>query len=197
MANLAISTAGAAVGYLVGGQTGAQIGWMIGSYISADGAAVGQANVADLRVQTASYGGNIPLVVGKQRLSGNIIWAADKTTYDIESPSGKGGSSVVGVGYKVSMAIALCKGPILGISRVWSNGQLIVDVNQDSTAKLPGTLYSGSNTQLPDPTMESALGSGNVPAYRGLAYIVLTDFDLGSSGAIPQLSFEVIKQGGL
>jgi len=197
MANFVVSAAGAAVGYMVGGPTGAQIGWMLGSYISADQANAGQTTVGDLRVQTAAYGGNIPVVVGQQRLAGNIIWAADKTTYDIEASGGKGGGSQpAGVGYRVSMAIALCKGPILGIRRVWSNGELIVDATSEAKP-LPGTLYLGGNTQLPDPTIESAEGSGNVPAYRGLAYIVFKDFDLGSSGAIPQLSFEIIKQGGL
>lgn len=196
MSNLVISGVGAAIGYVVGGPTGAQIGWMIGSYLSADQNKPGQGTIADLRVQTASYGTNIPLVVGMQRVSGNIIWAANKVPYDIKSSSGKGGSPVVGTGYKVSLAIALCKGPILGVRRVWQNGKVIVDASVDANA-LPGTLYLGDNTQNPDPTMQSALGAANVPAYRGLAYIVLNNFDLGQAGTIPQFSFEVVKSGGI
>lgn len=203
MANLVISAAGAAVGYLIGGPTGAQIGWMVGSYLSAsnDKTTAAGVTVGDLRVQTSQYGVNIPVPCGKQRISGNVLWATDKTTYEMKSGSsgGKGGGSsteTVTIGYKVSLAIAICKGPILGISRVWANGQIIVDSR--TTAKpLVGTLYLGSNSQSPDPTMESHLGAGNVPAYRGLAYIVLTDFDLGTSGVIPQLSFEILKQGGI
>lgn len=63
-------------------------------------------------------------------------------------------------------------------------------------ANLPGVLYLGSDIQNPDPTMEAVLGVGEVPAYRGLAYIVLPDFDLGTSGAVPQFSFEVLGTEG-
>lgn len=203
MANLVISAAGAAVGYMIGGPTGAQIGWMIGSYVSASNnkQTAAAPTIGDLRVQTSQYGVNIPVAVGKQRISGNIIWAKDKTTYEMKSGSsgGKGGGAsteTVTIGYKISMAIAICKGPILGISRVWANGDLIIDARTTANP-LIGTLYLGSNTQNPDPTMESHLGAGNVPGYRGLAYIVLTDFDLGTTGVIPQFSFEVLKQGGL
>lgn len=198
MANLAISGLGAAVGGMIGGPTGAQIGWLLGSYIAGNNAAeIPEPTIGDLRVQTSAYGGSIPLVFGKQRVAGNIIWASDKTTYEIKQ-GGKGGSAGApsAVGYKVDMAIALCKGNIAGISRVWADGKLIVDAASDSQT-LIGQLYTGSNTQNPDPTMESALGAGNVPAYRGLAYIVLNDFDLGVSGRIPIFSFEVNKQGGI
>lgn len=198
MANLVISGVGAAIGGFYGGTTGAQIGWMLGSYIAGnDAEKIPQPTIADLRVQTAAYGGPIPVVFGKQRVAGNIIWAANKTTYKVEQGGkGGGGGSPAATGYRVDLAIALCKGEIAGVSRVWADGKLIVDINSDSQT-LVGQLYTGSNTQNPDPTMESALGAGNVPAYRGLAYIVLNDFDLGVSGRIPVFSFEVNKQGGI
>lgn len=54
-----------------------------------------------------------------------------------------------------------------------------------------------TNSQNPDPTMEAVEGSGNVPAYRGLAYIVFSDFDLGASGRVPFFSFQVEKEVGI
>lgn len=199
MANLIISGIGAAVGGMLGGPTGAQIGWLLGSYVSSNNAAdMPQATIGDLRVQTSAYGKTIPIVFGKQRIAGNIIWASDKTTYEITSGGGGkgGGPESTATGYKVDMAVALCKGPIEGISKIWADGKLIVDCTGGSTP-LIGQLYTGSNSQLPDATMESALGAGNVPAYRGLAYIVLNDYDLGVAGRIPIFSFEVNKQGGI
>jgi hypothetical protein len=89
----------------------------------------------------------------------------------------------------------LCKGPILGITRVWAQNSCIVD-GRSGAKPLIGKVYTGSNDQEPDTTMEDALGVGNVPAYRGLAYIMLHDFDLGTTGALPQFSFEVIGPGG-
>lgn len=197
MSNFAISGIGAAVGGYFGGSTGAQIGWLIGSYISSsDPSNIPQPTVGDLHVQTAAFGGTIPIVFGKQRVSGNIMWSSDKGSYTI-TQGGKGGGPVTkATGYKINMAIALCKGPIEGITRVWADGQLIVDTSQDQK-KLIGQLYTGSNTQMPDPTMENSLGAGNVPAYRGLAYIVLSNYDLGVTGRIPMFSFEVNKQGGI
>lgn len=204
MSNLVISAAGAAVGYFVGGPTGASIGWTIGSALSVDSpsSTMQGPNIGDLRVQTSQYGVAIPVCVGKQRVSGNIFWATDKTAITTETKTGggkgAGGGSVTTVTttYTVNLAIGICKGPILGVSRVWADGQLIIDATTTANP-LIGNLYLGNNSQLPDATMESHLGAGNVPAYRGLAYIVLTDFNLGVTGRIPMFSFEVIKEGGI
>ena len=197
---LAVAGVSAYVGFLVGGPTGAAIGWSLGSYYAAPDSE--KPEIGDLRVQTSQYGTGLPFVAGKQRLAGNIIWAADKTTYDVEQGGGKGGGpSTTQVGYKISMAIAICQGPILGITKVWEQGKLtasdVYSGSPQTVMKLPGKLYLGSNTQNPDPTIEAHEGAGNVPAYRGIAYIVLEDFDLGTSGAIPQFSFEVVKDVAL
>jgi hypothetical protein len=192
MSNLIIPGVGAVVGYMVGGPTGAQIGWAAGSALQASRQEIRQGTVGDLRIQTASYGTGIPVVIGKQRVSGNIIWAAEKKVYEIKSRQGKGGQKTVTNGYTGSMLIGICAGPILGISRVWADGDLIVD-GRTAVKPLIGELYLGTQTQLADPTYESVVGIGNAPAYRGLAYISLTNFDLGVSGRTPQFSFEVVK----
>lgn len=55
--------------------------------------------------------------------------------------------------------------------------------------------YPGNFTQVPDPTIESALGAGNTPAYRGTAYVVLTGLQLADFGnSIPNLEFEIDGQ---
>ena len=111
-------------------------------------------------------------------VSGGAVTAA-KITFD-------------GAGYQPGDVLTSANSYLGGAGSGWS-------VSVTSVAKpenLPGILYLGSDTQTPDPTMEAALGAGNVPAYRGLAYIVLTDFDLGTSGAVPQFSFEVLGPEG-
>lgn len=196
MSQVVIPGAFAAVGYMVGGPTGAQVGWALGSAYATSRQEIPQGTVGDLRVQTASFGGAIPHVIGKQRVAGNIIWADEKKVYEIKDRQGKGGPKTVTNGYTVSMAIAICAGPIAGISRVWADEDLLVD-SRDATKPLIGELYLGTDTQVPDPTYESVVGAGNAPAYRGLAYIVLTNFDLGVSGRIPMFSFEVIRGASL
>jgi hypothetical protein len=196
MANLIIPAVSAGIGYLVGGSTGAQVGWMLGSSISASKQTITQPAAGDLRIQTAQYGTSIPYVIGKQRVAGNVIWASSKRTYQIKTKTGKGGGpSVITTGYKQDMAILLCKGPITGISRVWANNTLIID-GRTVQKPLVGTLYLGTDAQTPDTTIETAKGAGNVPAYNGLAYIVLQDFDLGTTGAVPNFSFEILGAQG-
>lgn len=193
MSNLVISAAGAAVGYMVGGPTGAQIGWMLGSAYAASQENVDQRQVGDMRIQTASYGAPIAYVFGKQRLAPNIFWSDEKKEYPIKKKQGKGGPSVTTSGYTISCAMGLCAGPILGVSKVWANEKLIIDASA-GVMPLVGDLYLGDMTQMPDSTMVAKLGMGNVPAYRGLAYIVLKDFDVTSyGGVLPQFSFEVVR----
>jgi hypothetical protein len=194
MSNIAVPLGAGVIGAFFG-PVGFSIGWAIGSAYEMSQTEINTSGqVGDLRVQTAQYGTPIPIVYGKQRPApGNIFWAQEKKTYSSTEEVGKGGPEVTTTGYTVSLAIGICKGPILGISKVWADGDLIIDSSTDIKPLL-GQLYLGDNTQTPDPTMESILGSGNVPAYRGLAYMVLTDFDLGPAGRIPNFSFEVIKE---
>lgn len=197
MANLVVPAVTAGIGYLVGGPTGAQIGWMVGSSYQASRQKLEQPAVGDLRIQTAQYGVPIYTVVGRQRVAGQVVWASKKRTYKIETQTGKGGGpTVVSTGYKQDLAILLCRGPITGITTVWANNKKIIDGSTESKP-LVGTLYTGTNDQTPDPVMEAALGAGNVPAYRGFAYIVLEDYDLGTSGAVPNFSFEILGRRGL
>lgn len=193
MANLVISAASAVVGYMVGGPTGAQIGWMIGSAYASSRENIDQRTIGDLKALTAQYGQPIAYIFGKQRVAGNVIWADEKKEYPIKKRQGKGGPSVTTSGYTISMAIGLCAGPILGVTKVWANEKLLVDASTESKP-LIGEVYVGDLTQMPDPTIEAKEGAGNVPAYRGLAYIVLKDFDITSyGGVIPQFSFEVVR----
>lgn len=58
----------------------------------------------------------------------------------------------------------------------------------------PFTVYPGDEDQLPDPALESILGVGNVPAFRGLAYVVWSGFPLSEFGnRIPTMEFELTK----
>ena len=196
MSNLVIPATTAGIGFWLGGGQGAALGWAIGSGYQAGENSPQQDTIGDLRVQTSTYGTTIPLVSGKQRVAGNVIWATDKTTRQV-SQGGKGGGPDTSItAYNISMAIAICKGPILGITRVWEDGKLTADVNGTQT-KLPGTLYLGTDAQTPDSVMESIEGVGNVPAYKGIAYMVLEDFDLGADGRVPMFSFEVVKAEAL
>ena len=203
MAQLAVSVAGAAIGFAIGGPTGAQWGWMAGSMVGSVlfPPHVEGPHMADLRVQNSAYGQPIPIAYGMFRMAGNIIWAAPPVEHSTTS-GGKGGPSQTTYSYSESFAVGLCEGPIAGVRRIWANGKLIYDqsasataasVSASATAAASIRVYLGSETQGADPTMESYLGVGNVPGYRGLSYVVFTDFDLAPYGNyLPALSFEIV-----
>ncbi len=98
MADVVLPVVGAAVGFVVGGPQGAMIGMQIGSMAAGALSRVKLptqegARLADLRVQTSSYGGNIPKLYGTMRIAGNVIWSTDIKEFRVETTQngGKGG----------------------------------------------------------------------------------------------------------
>lgn len=69
------------------------------------------------------------------------------------------------------------------------------DLVDESTAQSkyqPPTLYTGTETQLADPTIVSAEGATVTPAYRGLCYAVWENFPLADFGnRLPNMRAEV------
>jgi hypothetical protein len=98
--------------------------------------------------------------------------------------------------YAANFAVLICEGSgDKQLGRIWAGPEkrLVFD---PSTQKLESgsiKFYDGAEDQLPDPLMESHLGAGNVPAYRGYAYIVIENFDVSKSDGnrIPFLTIEV------
>lgn len=77
------------------------------------------------------------------------------------------------------------------------------DRREEITAELEAvqsamTIYLGTETQLPDAVMEAHEGVGEVPAHRGLAYLVFADLPLAAYGnRIPSVSAEVMTASTL
>lgn len=157
---------------------------------------------SDLKMQTASMGAPIITGYGRARVAGNIIWGTKFTEHVHTSTQSFGGGGKGGGGggggsitttsysYTVSFAAAICAGPIKQVLRVWADGVEIKVKGAD--VPLGYTLYLGDEAQQPDPFIVGIEGAGNVPAYRGLAYIVVKNLDISKFGnRIPSLTFEV------
>ena len=56
------------------------------------------------------------------------------------------------------------------------------------------TVYTGSSSQQPDPTYEAAVGTANAVAYRDRGSVFIEGLQLGGSGALPNLTFEVVTR---
>ena len=210
MARYALGIVGAAIGFVVGGPVGMQIGFALGSYAGAvidpmvtKGPALGDANN-----QTSRDGVPIPIGWGLAHMVGNII-AINPYVDDVEEEGSKKAVQEINVRFQ-TFAIGIGRGPagpIVGLLRCWENNKLIYDVRPESNwgviASDPGyidnklfeantNLYLGTETQDPDPELESNFGVGTTPSYRGLAYIVFVDKKISDFGnSIPLYRFEI------
>lgn len=209
MARVVLTVAGTALGTVIGGPLGGPIGAAIGGAIGGTiGGVVG--GEIDRRLfgrdqrregprldgaptMSSREGEPIPRVWGRMRVGGQLIWDSylQEVARTSSQSQGKGSSPKVTTteySYLLNFAVALCEGPIDGIGRVWFDG-VEVDMLQ-----VQHTVYLGTESQSPDPLIESLDGTGNVPAYRGVAYVVFEGVDVTSlNGRPPQVAIEVFK----
>lgn len=192
---------GAGIGFFAGNPA---LGWTIGSALGGlidPGTLPDQVGprLSDLRPQSSEYGRPIPIIYGTIGVSGNVIWASDIVEVKTETEEGgKGGPSQTSISftYYGNFAIALCEGERT-VSRLWAgpDKRLV----WDGVTAPPGCLirvYTGAEDQLPDPLIESYKGVGNVPAYRGLCYVVFENFPLLDEGnRLPFILAEVTQVG--
>lgn len=196
---LVAGIAGAAIGFIVGGPVGAQIGWVAGTALFSllNPPKQQGPRLNDLTLQRSEYGAMIPWLRGMCRVAGNVIWQTDLVEHEHSEGGKGGGGGSTTYTYSASFAILLCEGPINGIRRIWADGRVIWE-GGEATSEVPFTLYLGDATQDPDPTMEADpdIGTGNVPDYRGYAYIVFKDMPLEDyQNRIPNLEFEIEVTG--
>ncbi|MDZ4253213.1 MAG: LamG domain-containing protein, partial [Sulfuritalea sp.] len=211
MAQLVIAAAGAAIGSTFGMPA---LGWAIGSMLGsamfpAKGPTIAQP-LMDLKVTGSEYGQPIPYVRGAAGIAGQMWWNTDRrATTTTTSSGGKGGGGGVESStttYDMDALIGLTDNEIVGVARIWNNGKLIytadagadsgsIEASVDTTIWTRLTIYTGSATQLPDPTYEAAVTTALAPAYRGRAYAFIEGLRLGQSGQVPNLTFEVVTDG--
>ncbi len=203
MATVVLQYAGAALGTMLGGPIGGILGRAVGGLA---GAVIDQEIFASpthregprlnsLQVMSSQEGSAIPVVFGRMRIAGQVIWATN--LLEVASTSSAGGgkglasqSTVTNYSYFANFAVGLCEGEILGLGRAWADGKEI-DLNSFSPR-----IYLGSETQAPDSLISSIEGVASAPAYRGLAYVVFERMPLEKFGnRLPQLAFEVIAKG--
>lgn len=197
---------------VVGTALGSAIGGMIGGAI--DPTKVYGPRLTDAQTQTAMDGVIRAYGDGTFPCKGNLIWQ-DIVKEHKHTDDGKGsGQEQITYTYTRSYAIGVCKGPISGYKIIKRNGKIVFDARTDAELAALGysgeqiaesraaqakfrkvcTLYYGTADQMPDPTMVAVEGVGNVPAYAGTAYIVLTD-DETMQGEVAQYEFVVANCG--
>jgi hypothetical protein len=146
------------------------------------------------RVSTSIAGSVIKIVFGTARIPGNVIWTGDwkANKADGKASKGKYGGSYT---YQTAGQVALCRGPIPGIVAVWQNqtknGSADTSwLNATSIDSLGLTALNGDFGQAPWSYLttnhpDQALG------YSDTALVCKPDWDLGTSGVMPNYSYEV------
>ena len=205
MATLVLAAAGTALGGAVGGTVagvaapvigralGAVAGGLIDQALLGGGArAVETGRVAALRVQSSREGTPVTRVFGRMRVAGTVIWASRFRETVTEAGRGRKGSAPPRTrqfSYTVSLALALCEGPIDRIGRVWADGHEV------ALEDLPWRLHRGTEDQQPDPLILAMEGADAAPAFRGTAYLVFEDLPLEPwHNRVPQFSVEVCRE---
>ena len=169
MASIILTAAGQAIAPGIGGALLGALGAYAGSVIDTQVFGLGSGRrkfegprLENLKVQDSRYGAGIPIVYGRTRVAGNVIWSTDliETRQEqSQSGGGKGGGggsvSAIHYTYRVSCAIGICFGPIVTLHAVWADGKLIYDgVNWKSGIVSSATVYTGTTTQAADPVMQ-------------------------------------------
>jgi hypothetical protein len=204
-----LGTIGALVGFAIGGPAGASIGFGVGSGVGAKLDAGRQKaqgpRVGDLQVTSAEYGQPIPWVLGSPRIAGQIWWASERREIATSERAGKGGGpTTTSFTYEIDVLVGLCEAlPNGGVLRIWSNGELVYSVSSISDQETyinsissdktwrRITFYRGGDTQQPDAVYAAAVGADDAIAYRGRFSVFIEGLQLGGSGQIPNLTFEV------
>lgn len=175
-----------------------------------------QEKIANIALQTSSYGVTVAKIYGTTRVSGNLIWygnfrAIAHTTKTTSGGKGVGKVTTKDTSYTYTAAVmmALGEGPITGIGAVWRGK------DKTTLADLGLTLFNGTAGQA----TWSFLSAYNTPAnwlfdsqygyydhytntqapftdqalgYSSTAYLASSAYDLGTDANVPNHGFEVL-----
>lgn len=193
---------------------GAAVGAAVGSVLSAvifPPNNNGAPPLNSLQGMSSSYGSPIAWGYGGYVIAGQVIWESQIQVHQTQQSSGgKGGPTSTVYTYTVSAAISFGFGPG-NITRIWADTKLIydatakgpiaIDTGLSTTGKsttnaittpFEPTFYSGTADQLPDPTVQAAVGVNNCSGYRDQIYMVINNFPLADfADRLPNFRAEV------
>lgn len=194
MATLILGGIGRAVGGPIGGIIGSLVGSSVDRAVLGNGGASREVGrISNLAVQSSAYGEPIPVITGRMRAAGNLIWTSGIKESSSRSGGKRSGGATTRYSYSASFAVVLAGQCIDRVARIWADGKLIRNADGSFVSPVTMRLARGSEGQLVDPLIAAAEGAGRAPAYRGLAYALFEDLPLADYGnRIPNLTFEIV-----
>lgn len=150
----------------------------------------------DISTQPSNFPYIIPIIFGKARIRGRIIWSLNlkesahettKTKYFKISNLPKSKHHHTNYEYNTDFALSLAEGEITDFNRVWINGK------ETNISEYNFRFYKGTEDQMPDPLILQH--EKHAPAFRGISYIIFENFPLKEFGnKIPAFEFELIRR---
>lgn len=167
------------------------VGMLVGGLVLAsmmlrnvEGQDMSPATLESFQITKNQEGSVVPLVYGKVRLTGNLLWYGNLVTEEVEQEGGKGSGGDMVVGYKYYLDIwqAICLGPC-ALSEVY------VQDNYQSVDDLGITHFNdGTGTYYPSEPGEYAC------KLAGIAHIFLDRYYVGENVTnLPTFHFVVEK----
>jgi hypothetical protein len=171
------------------------------------------------RVQISTYGSPIPIQYDDGRMCGNIIYMSNVVETVSRSRHRQDGVRYYEMvkTYTATFAIAFCEAVGKTLARIWVNGKVFVDYRDPAGPYYPTlgagyavgnldtsiaraaaffTVYPGDEAQNADASISALLGAAETPTYRGVMYIVFSDFPVGEFSGIPTIEIELASVGG-
>jgi hypothetical protein len=194
------------------GPAGGFIASVATSFLIPAGGDIEGQRIENAPVTQSSEGLPLPEFFGECAPAGNVLWDGGMVTHRETEKAGKGSSpKLISYRYTRSYALGLGK-EINSVLCITRNNTLIYDrrpqgpdESDSAFAKRLAAsdeleermrIYTGTMDQMPDPTIEAALGVGNAPAYRKRSYLLFVDDDVtDTNGAIPTFRVWVSKAG--
>jgi hypothetical protein len=144
-----------------------------------------------LQLQTAVATLPIPILWGKQKMTGNLIWYNGFTAYKGHQGKGGGKSHLLGgnsdaeTDYRADLILALCEGPVLGVGFTWQNQSLY-------NYQLLNMLLFGGDQEQVQWSWTEIFYPPQALTYSGTAYMAAPWYQMGTTPEIGNLSFEVV-----
>lgn len=153
--------------------------------------ATSETPLAGLNIQSSAFGKPVPLLFGRNRIAGNLLWygdfAAIPHTTSSSASGGKGGGGITTTNttytYQTSFALGLIEGVATSINAYWLDKEYHADANVF-------TKFLGSYSQSAWSYLTSAHPTEAL-AYRGTAYVAAAAYDLGGSPSLGNHSFDI------
>lgn len=155
---------------------------------------------------TSRYGVPVELVYTRSFMPGNVFFLTEprevrKTSTKVSFDATKNvitKTHLLTIANYSDLFVGLCAGEIGAVTRVFFDGGLVYSANNAALTP-PGEnalkfiTMKGSEAQKVRAEQAKVAGFGRVPAYRGLAYTVIKNFNFSTYDDFPQMKFEVVK----